>query len=84
MERFANGLWNHHDTQGPRTNNNLEGFHSRIGKSLQHVHPNIFRFTELIQKVELSERAKLTQIKFEAAPLKTKVQGTPTDPKLHQ
>ncbi|XP_067679673.1 uncharacterized protein [Haliotis asinina] len=66
-------LWNHHATQGPRTNNNLEGFHSRIGKSLLHVHPNIFRFIELIQKVELSERAKLTQIKFRAAPPRRKV-----------
>jgi len=32
--RFPIPLWNHHDTNGPRKNNNLEGFHNRLNRCL--------------------------------------------------
>ncbi|XP_071083866.1 uncharacterized protein [Haliotis cracherodii] len=41
--RFPLSLWNHHQTFGPSTNNNLEGFHSRLNASLNHRHPNLYR-----------------------------------------
>ncbi|XP_041354461.1 uncharacterized protein LOC121372235 [Gigantopelta aegis] len=66
--RFPLIVWNHHLTTGPRTNNNLEGFHSRMNRSIQVHHPNIYRFVELIKGIETSERAKLRQINFGAAP----------------
>ncbi|XP_067653362.1 uncharacterized protein [Haliotis asinina] len=65
--RFPLHFWNHHQTAGPRTNNNLEGFHSRLSKQLPHHH-NVYRFVEIIQKVEINERAKLQQINLGAAP----------------
>ncbi|XP_041377271.1 uncharacterized protein LOC121389688 [Gigantopelta aegis] len=66
--RFPLIVWNHHLTTSPRTNNNLEGFHSRMNRSIQVHHPNIYRFVELIKGIETSERAKLRQINFGAAP----------------
>ncbi|XP_046554261.1 uncharacterized protein LOC124263651 [Haliotis rubra] len=57
-----------HNTVGPRTNNNLEGFHSRMNRSLPHRHPNIFRFVEVIRRIEMADRAKLRQFDFGAAP----------------
>ncbi|XP_071089388.1 uncharacterized protein [Haliotis cracherodii] len=66
--RFPIPLWNHHRNIGPRTNNNLEGFHYRLNKSLPHHHPNIYRFVELIKQIEKSESAKMRQIDFGAAP----------------
>ncbi|XP_048238825.1 uncharacterized protein LOC125372533 [Haliotis rufescens] len=66
--RFSMRMWNHFETDGPRTNNNLEGFHSRLNYLLPHVHPNIYRFIEVIQKVEFSERTKVMQLNFGAAP----------------
>ncbi|XP_048248894.1 uncharacterized protein LOC125378088 [Haliotis rufescens] len=66
--RFPLPLWNHHGTTGPRTNNNLEGFHNRLNRGLPHRHPNIYRFVEVVRKVEQAERAKILQLDFGAAP----------------
>ncbi|XP_048246386.1 uncharacterized protein LOC125377370 [Haliotis rufescens] len=66
--RFPLSLWNHHQTFGPRTNNNLEGFHSRLNASLNHRHPNLYRFIEIIKKIEKSEKTKLSQLDLGAAP----------------
>lgn len=70
--RFPLRLWNHHETDGPRTNNHLEGFHNRLNRTLPHSHPNIFRFIEVIKKIECSEKAKVAQLNFGAAPPKKK------------
>ncbi|XP_067665000.1 uncharacterized protein [Haliotis asinina] len=66
--RFPIQLWNHPLTVGPRTNNNLEGFHSRLNQTLPHRHPNIFRFTEVIKKIEAADKAKIAQLEYGAAP----------------
>ncbi|XP_041365117.1 uncharacterized protein LOC121380390 [Gigantopelta aegis] len=66
--RFPLPLWNHHDTNGPRTNNNLEGFHNRLNKAMPHYHPNIYRFVDIIKKIEFADRAKISQIDFGAVP----------------
>lgn len=66
--RFPIAMWNHNQTNGPRTNNNVEGFHNRLNRSLPHHHPNIYRFIEVIRKIEFSERAKLAQQRLGAAP----------------
>ncbi|XP_071092566.1 uncharacterized protein [Haliotis cracherodii] len=66
--RFPLPLWNHHETEGPGTNNSLEGFHCRSNQSLPHRHPNIFRLIEVIRRIEHAERSKLVQINFGAAP----------------
>ncbi|XP_048242867.1 uncharacterized protein LOC125375906 [Haliotis rufescens] len=64
--RFPPSLWNHHQTFGPRTNNNLEGFHSRLNASLNHRHPNLY--IEIIKKIVKSEKTKLSQLDLGAAP----------------
>ena len=66
--RFPPNLWNHFQTFGPRTNNNLEGFHSRLNGSLCHRHPNVYRLVNLLKKIEKAEKAKLAQLNFGAAP----------------
>ncbi|XP_046369698.2 uncharacterized protein LOC124144384 [Haliotis rufescens] len=66
--RFPILLWNHNRNIGPRTNDNLEGFHYRLNKSLPHHHPNIYRFVELIKQIEKSDSAKMRQIDFGTAP----------------
>jgi hypothetical protein len=40
-------LWNHYQTEGPRTTNHLEGWHSKLKKHLQHPHHNIFNLIKL-------------------------------------
>ena len=65
--RFPLQMWNHHNTMGPRTNNNLEGSHNRLNRSLPHNHPNIYRFIEVLRKIEKADKVKLAQIDFRAA-----------------
>ena len=54
--------WNHFTNQGPRTNNNVEGWHSRINKKLNHGHPNIFQLIELLQKEQATTEATRIQL----------------------
>ena len=54
--------WNHFDNEDPRTNNHLEGRHSKLKKHINHVHPNIFVLTELHQKTQANTEANKIQI----------------------
>ena len=65
--RFPLQMWNHHNTMSPWTNNNLEGFHNRLNRSLPHNNPNIYRFIEVLRKIEKADKVKLAQIDFGAA-----------------
>ena len=38
---FPRSIWNHFDTIGPRTNNHLEGYHSKLKKFFGAAHPDI-------------------------------------------
>ncbi|CAF0860245.1 unnamed protein product [Brachionus calyciflorus] len=55
--RFGRVIWNHSNTQGPRTNNNLEGFHSKFN----HLH--IFKLIKLFQGFEALYAVKFERIK---------------------
>ena len=59
--RFPLQMWNHHNTMGPRTNNNLEGFHTRLNRSIPHNHQNIYRFIEVLRKIETVDKVKLAR-----------------------
>ncbi|XP_046583798.1 uncharacterized protein LOC124290982 [Haliotis rubra] len=82
--RFPLPIWNHHDTFGPRTNNNIEGFHSRLNATLSHRHPKIFRFMEIIWKIEKAEKAKLCQLDLGGAPQSRKRLYREIDNRLHR
>lgn len=45
-------MWNHFGTQGPRTTNNIEGWHSKLKKMTQHAHPNIFTAIQMFKDIE--------------------------------
>ncbi|CAF1097435.1 unnamed protein product [Brachionus calyciflorus] len=60
MGRYPRALWNHSNTIGPRTNNNVEGFHSKFNRSIGSSHPHIFKLIKLFQDYE-----SLFSIKFE-------------------
>ena len=51
MGCFLPTLWNHSNTIGPRTNNNVEGFHSKFNRSIGSPHPNIYKLIKLFQKI---------------------------------
>ena len=45
-------MWNHSDTQGPRTNNHSEGDHVKFNRELSKAHPNIYAFIIYFKKIE--------------------------------
>jgi len=54
--------WNHFATEGHRTNNNLEGWHSKLRKLVNHPHPNIYVLIQLLQKEQNATEAKQIQL----------------------
>ena len=46
---FPIDLWNHYNTVGPRTNNNLEGYNNKLKLHVSRAHPNIFKSIEIFQ-----------------------------------
>ena len=49
---FKHSFWSHWENCGPRTNNNLEGFHSKLNRLLKKAHPNFFHIVSVIQSVQ--------------------------------
>jgi hypothetical protein len=47
-------LWNHYGTEGPRTTNSIEGWHSKLKKMTQHAHPNIYTAIQLFKDIQNS------------------------------
>jgi len=44
--------WNHYDTVGPRTTNNLEAWHGKLKRKIQHSHPNIFTIIQAFKDIQ--------------------------------
>ena len=55
---FPIELWNHYDTVGPRTNNNLEGYNNKLKTHVSRAHPSIFKSIELFQTQETNSFVK--------------------------
>ncbi|XP_067671655.1 uncharacterized protein [Haliotis asinina] len=53
--------WNHHDSDGPRTNNHLEGWHSRLKRLVGRAHPNIFEIIKFLAKEQTHTEVRLLQ-----------------------
>ncbi|CAF0949725.1 unnamed protein product, partial [Brachionus calyciflorus] len=56
--RFPIELWNHFDTNGPRTNNNLEAYNRKLKAFMVSAHPNIYKSIEFFQVQETSAFVK--------------------------
>ena len=54
--------WNHFGTEGPRTNNSIEGWHSKIKKMTQHSHPNIYTAIQMFKDIQNSNEIRKIQI----------------------
>ena len=51
--------WNYFDFEGPRTNNNVEGWHSRLKKVVGKPHPNLYEIIHVFKREEASTKVKL-------------------------
>ena len=52
--QFPLPMWNYFSYDGPRTNNRLEGWHSKLKKIAKKPHPNIFELIDVPYNVLFS------------------------------
>ena len=63
---FKPELWNVFDSNGPRTNNHLEGWHNRLNSFLGRRHPNIYQLMEFITKEQAVIDIEILQLQSDA------------------
>ena len=51
----------YYDYDGPRTNNHVEGWHSRLKRIMGKPHPNIFEIVDVVRKEQATIEMKLEQ-----------------------
>ena len=56
--------WNYYDFDGPRTNNHIEEWHTRLKKIVGKAYPNVFEVFEVMKKEQASSEMKLEQLEL--------------------
>ena len=59
--QFSYHQWNYFNYIGPRTNNHVEGWHSRLSKVVGKPHPNVYELVDVIKREEATSKLKLQQ-----------------------
>jgi hypothetical protein len=54
-------VWNHFNTDGPRTTNHIEGWHNKLKKKVSHVHPNIFTLISTFKDIQVANEVTRIQ-----------------------
>ena len=69
MEGPFNGMWSHYETEGPRTNNQIEAYNLALKKIIQYKSsPNMYESVEMFQQQELKSRKKLLEFTIDPKP----------------
>ena len=59
---FHTAEWNLYETEGPRTNNHLEGWHNCLWRVVGKSHPNIFECVEVFQREQVSTEVRYSSL----------------------
>lgn len=81
---FNINTWNHWSNQGPRTNNNVESFHSKLGRMMTSRRPNFYQIITIL--AEMNDQAKVyyTRILIGHSPNKRKKKYVEADERLER
>ena len=60
--QFPNRMWDVSSLDGPRTNNNAEGWHSMIRKLAGKAHPNVYEAVYLFKAEQSATEVTLLQL----------------------
>jgi hypothetical protein len=55
-------VWNHFNTEGPRTTNHIEACHGKVKKKVQHCHPNIYTIIQAFKDIQASNEIHRLQL----------------------
>ena len=59
---FPIRMWNVYSMEGPRTNNNTEGWHSKLRKLAGKAHPNIYEAVTLFKSEQAATEVSIMQL----------------------
>ena len=68
VEHYPPSLSNVFDAETVRTNNHLEGWHSKLKKVVGKAHPNIFEILEVFKKEQVMSEVSMQQLVTGATP----------------
>ncbi len=60
---FPQSEWNYFSQHLPRTNNHVEGWHSRMSNIIRKPHPNVYSWVEFMQREEAVSKAKIQSLR---------------------
>ena len=66
--QFPLAMWNYFSYDGPRTNNRLEGWHSKLKKIVKKPHPNIFELIDVFKREQAANEVTIIQLATGANP----------------
>jgi hypothetical protein len=55
-------VWNHFNTDGPRTTNHIEGWHNKLKKKVSHAHPNIYTLINTFKDIHAANSCSIYDI----------------------
>ena len=59
--RFSQPAWNHYQTEGPRTNNHLEGWYNKLRKRVDVTHRTIYKIIDEFKQEQAAKDEKIEQ-----------------------
>ena len=77
-------LWNYYTYDGPRTNNRLEGWHSRLKRIVKKPHPNIYELIDVFRSEEAATNVTISQLTTGANPPPHKKKYTAIDSRVEK
>ena len=77
-------LWNYYTYDGPRTNNRLEGWHSRLKRIVKKPHPNIYELIDVFRSEEAATNVTISQLTTGANPPPRKKKYTAIDSRVEK
>ena len=81
LKSFPLRLWNVHNA-ATRTNNKVEGWHSRLNRYVKKSHPNIFELITELKKEQATTELTISRARLGAAPPPRKAQYIQLDAQL--
>ena len=76
---FQTAEWNLYETEGPRTNNHLEGWHNCLWRVVGKSHSNIFECVEVFQREQVITEVSIQQLAAGACPPRWKKKAIEKD-----
>ena len=67
---FPVRMWNVYALEGPRTNNHVEGWHSKVRKLAGKAHPNIYEAVTLFQSEQAATEVSIMQLAAGGLPVR--------------